>query len=787
MFDFFRTHQLNIMLWLCGACSVMGLLLFITRFLEKKRKWILIAMEALAVLLLWFDRMAYIYSGDPSRTAYIMVRLSNFLVFFLTSAIVFTFNLYLMNLLHNADGVKITSKRLQFVRLVSAMGMLLAVVSVFTGLYYYFDETNIYHRGQGFLIAYIIPVICPIIQFTVIRQYKKAFSKLIYISLVLYIYVPIACGILQIFAYGISIVNMAMVAVSISLYIFTYMDINNAVDHAHEIEIRHMQGEKRKMLRLFDQIAKAFVSAVEKKDDFTKGNSVKVAEYAREIARLSGKDESECDQAYYAALLHDVGLIGIPDSVIKNDSDPTKWDYEAIRQKPVIGKEILSNITEYPFLSLAAHYSHERYNGTGYPQGLKGEEIPEIARIVAVADAFVTMTSKKRYRDARPDFVAREAFVKGAGVEFDPVFSNIMVKIIDEESRGKIHDDITLVEKELKCNEYRDTVSLGIPVNGNITNIRFDCELQKDSPNGFSAPSVILFDSYDRRVHGAEKAIKAYHYHEYGEIWFDNHSITTDARNMKESGTRLDGIEREEGSAYEIVTAKYDDHMKLIMRSPFYEKEVTVSFQDASTSVYIGITGEHCKIKDISIEQTDEAIGPDYIPRISDEVSYIDHLESDIANLQISQTRSASTEGIELNGKLRINFHSMSLPVSSFIWHCPYVVIFSSDDGTVNGDNYHEYALIKFNGENELKDQYAENSFSMKKTEAFPGWESWKDSNKAGVECEVSFERRGNRIFTTTENLGVHIENTTIIHEEPSNVYVALTGDRCALTDIRIR
>ena len=149
--------------------------------------------------------------------------------------------------------------------------------------------------------------------------------------------------------------------------------------------------------------------------------------------------------------------------------------------------------------------------------------------------------------------------------------------------------------------------------------------------------------------------------------------------------------------------------------------------------------------------------------------------------------RSASTEGIELNGRLKINFHTMSLPVSSFIWHCPYIVIFSSEDGKVNGPNYHEYALIKINGENELKDSYAENSFIMKNTESFPGWETWKEKNKEGIECEVSFERRGNRIFTTTDNLGVHIENTTSILEEPEKVYVALTGDRCALTDIRVR
>lgn len=785
MFDFIRNNQLNLMLLLCGASAVMAFLLLITRFLDTKRKWILILMEVVAFFLLWFDRLAYVYSGDASSKAYIMVRVSNCMVFFLTSAVVFSFNLYLNDLFSNIKGKKIIAKRLIAVGISAAIGMVMAVISAFTGLYYYFDEVNRYHRAKGFLIAYLIPVVCPLVQYTVIRQYKKYINRYIYISLVLYIFVPIVCGIIQIFTYGISIVNMAMVAVSVSLYIFTYLDINDEVERVHEIEIRDMQGQQKRMKRVFDQTAKAFVSAVEKKDDFTKGNAVKVAEYARKVAQICGKNEEECEKIYYTALLHDVGMIGVPDSVIKDEEDPDKWDYEAIKQKPVIGKEILSNIVEYPYLSVGAYSSHERYNGTGYPQGLKGNEIPEIARIVAVADAYVTMTTEKRYRAAKPSFVAREAFVKGSGAEFDPVFANAMLKIIDEEARQKSHDDIALVEHSITCNEYRDSVCLGIPVSGAITNISFRCRLSKEER--FSAPSLILFDSYDRRIHTDVKTIKGYHYTEYGEVWFDGNANFTAARKIYIepilSESEITGF----GEDYSITAAKYDDHVRLIMKSPGGEQNVILALQDGSTSVYIGITGEHCEITDITIEQTMEQVDAAYIPRISDEISYIDHMESDIKNIQISQTRSASTEGIELTNKLQINFHSTSLPVASFIWHCPYIVIFSSDNGMVTGENYHEYALIKINGENELADHYAENSFSMKKTKSFPGWDDWKEALKEGVECEVAFERKGNQIRTVTENLGVYIENITTISESFNKVYVALTGDRCALTDIRVK
>ncbi len=784
MYTFLKANQLNIMLILCGACGILAILLLITRFLTRKRKWTLILMELVAFFLLWFDRLAYVYSGNITAKGYVMVRLSNFFVFFLTPGVVLSFNLFIRDYMKNEGKVEKLPRRIGFVGGMAFIAMVLAIVAAVTGLYYSFDANNVYHRGAGFLISYIIPIVSPIIQYTVIRQYRKSFSKLIYTSMILYIFVPISCGIMQIFLYGISLVNMAMVAVSISLYIFTYLDINNTVEHAHEIEMQNLQGEKRRMRRLFDQTAKAFVAAVEKKDDFTKGNAVKEAEYAKKLAKMAGKDEEDCDKAYYTALLHDVGMIGIPDSVIKNDMDPGKFDYEAIRQKPVIGKEILSNITEFPYLSVGANYSHERYNGTGYPEGLSGDEIPEIARVVAVADAYVTMTTPKRYRDAKPDFVAREAFVRGAGAEFDPIYADLMVKIIDEEEKDKIHDDISIVEKELSCKEYKSSVSLGIPVTGVITEITFNCTLMEDSPSGFSAPSVILFDAFDRRVHDDAKAIRAYSYSEYGEIWFDNHSITTAARKIVE--TISDNDDGKPGE-YKIIAAKYDDHVKLIMTCPESKKESIIALIDGSTYVYLGITGEYCEITDIKINQTKEEADASYIPRISEEVSYINHMESDIPNIQINQTRSASSDGIEIDGRLTINFHTMSLPVASFIWHCPYIVIFSSDNGRVRGRNYHEYTLIKINGEVDKVTEYAENNFVMKRKDNFPGWEAWKEASKKGFECEVHLERRGDRIITVSENLGVHIENTTIMNESPQKVYVALTGDRCAITDIRIK
>ncbi len=781
MFQLFKDHQLNIMLLLCGACAVMILLLINTRFLARKRKMVLILMESIAFLLLWFDRQAYLYSGNTSFTGYIMVRVSNFAVFFLTSMVVFGFNLYVEDIITSGDKEAVIPTRLKITKYVSIVGMLLAVISAFTGLYYYFDETNVYHRGNGFLVAYIVPIACPIIQYTVIRGIKDKVSKLIYISLVLYLFVPIACGILQIFTYGISIVNMSMVIVSISLYIFAYLDINDTVEQAHKVEKARFNEERKNMKKIFDQTATAFVTAIEKKDAFSKGHSLKVAEYAKRIAELSGRDERECDMAYYAALLHDVGMIGIPDSVIDRNEAPDEAAREIYKKKPLISKEILSNISEFPFLAKGAYYSHERFDGSGYPEGLKGKSIPEIARIIAVADAYVTQTSAKRYREPHPDFVVRENFVKGAGTIYDPEFAECMLKIIDTE----VSAEEVEIESSLECGEYRKSYTAGIVVEEQYLNIDFDCSPEKYTDKKYNAPSIILFDSFDKRIHTEEVMIEEYRYLEYGELWFNGNSVSTGAKKIKEDYIK-DADEVCEGH-YRIRAGRYEDHVKLEMISPFGKKVVTVALPGGSKALYISLTGENCSLSDINIEYTKDRVLEGDIERIEEEVSYIDRLESDIKNVQIDRTRSAYTEGIQIKDKLRILFHTMSLPGADLVWHCPYIVLYTSEDGKPEGKGYVEYAFIKLNGENDDKVTGAVNRFTMKRGDEFPGWDAWKEKNSVGLECEIFLEKKGKRISLTTKNLGIFIENITEPADESKPVYVALTGDQCALTDIRIR
>ena len=139
-------------------------------------------------------------------------------------------------------------------------------------------------------------------------------------------------------------------------------------------------------------------------------------------------------------LLHDVGKIGVPDSVINKPSKLTDEEFDLIRKHPLIGCGILERIKDKPELAKAARWHHERYGGGGYPDGIAGDAIPEEARIIAVADAYDAMTSRRSYRDVMPQNVVRDELVKGSGKQFDPVFAEIMIKIIDEDSEYTLRE-----------------------------------------------------------------------------------------------------------------------------------------------------------------------------------------------------------------------------------------------------------------------------------------------------------------------------------------------------------
>ena len=153
-----------------------------------------------------------------------------------------------------------------------------------------------------------------------------------------------------------------------------------------------------------------------------------------QIAKRAGLTHQQQEDIYTIGLLHDVGKIGIPDTIINKPSALSDEEYNIIKTHPALGETILKNIKEFPNLVTGARYHHERYDGGGYPDGLSGKDIPVEARIIAVADSYDAMTSRRSYRDALPQEKVRAEIEKGKGTQFDPAFADIMLAMIDEDN-----------------------------------------------------------------------------------------------------------------------------------------------------------------------------------------------------------------------------------------------------------------------------------------------------------------------------------------------------------------
>ncbi|MBR4573475.1 MAG: HD-GYP domain-containing protein [Lachnospiraceae bacterium] len=555
-----------------------------------------------------------------------------------------------------------------------------------------------------------------------------------------------------------------------------------------QIRISRREEQDKSLRRLFEQTATALVNAIDAKDKYTHGHSSRVADYSRKIAEELGKSPRECDDIYYVALLHDVGKIGIPEKIINKEGKLTDEEYSVIKQHSALGAQILQGIREIPFISIGAHFHHERYDGRGYPDGLKGTDIPEYARIISVADAYDAMTSRRSYRAPIPQQEVREEIIKGIGTQFDPVFARTMVHLIDIDTEYDMKEREEIRELDgkdsLTVGEYRDAVSDGILLNPFMTTIYMTVRPNKNDLVHVAVPSLILFDSLDGHYHEDERNRKNLLYFEYGNIWFDGRTQCIGARRMETN--ELDTREELGPSEYRIDAVRKKDHVLIRIISSDRACEVIVALPDNSRYAYVGLTGEHCQFSHVKVRKAEDEISDDFIPRIAEEISYINVPAGDIPNIQVDDYRTYASLGVEVVDGMKLTFHTMSLPTARLVWHTAYINIYTSDDGTVYGPNYKDYMLMRLDGECWEGDEDCEVINNAIRNDDFDGWDAWKEFNHKGFDCEVTFERHDRKIIVRTENFGIILKNTATIKNDNDRIFVALTGDQCAITNIRI-
>jgi len=200
-----------------------------------------------------------------------------------------------------------------------------------------------------------------------------------------------------------------------------------ATQAAVSIENARLYQELRE---LYLSTIKILITALEAKDAYTQGHSKRVAEYALGIAKVMRLSYEECEKLEFSALLHDIGKIGIKDKVLNKKENLTQEEYDIIKQHPLTGAKIMTPLALLADKVSAVKYHHERWDGKGYPEGLKGEDIPLLARIIAVADTFDAMTTNRPYRAAMSLKKAAKEIFEKRGSQFDPLVVKAFMKYL---------------------------------------------------------------------------------------------------------------------------------------------------------------------------------------------------------------------------------------------------------------------------------------------------------------------------------------------------------------------
>ena len=223
---------------------------------------------------------------------------------------------------------------------------------------------------------------------------------------------------------------------------------------------KNEQKYREQLKQQNSDFVKTIVRIIDAKDRYTNGHSQRVANYSREIARRLGKTAEEQSQIYYAGLLHDVGKIRVPKEVINKPGRLNEDEFRQIKIHTVTGYYILKEIYKEGPILHAAKFHHERFDGKGYPMGLSGEGIPEVARIVGVADAYDAMASDRSYRKALPQAAVRREIEMGRSGQFDPVIADVMLDMIDDDRNYTMRQAVSKVKTILAADEQIFTLRM---------------------------------------------------------------------------------------------------------------------------------------------------------------------------------------------------------------------------------------------------------------------------------------------------------------------------------------
>ena len=336
-----------------------------------------------------------------------------------------------------------------FNRVFYGLCFLILAINLFTGIVFSFDSEGSYIHGTLYYFVYAFPFYYIVFSTGVVIFHFKQFVLEQRISIIALSILCMVGPLAQMLFFPDVLLSLFTMPIGVLVCMFTLetpdyqllMKTMRELDDLRQHLQQEVERQAKKSERISLQALKTLAVTIDAKDKYTNGHSVRVAEYAREIVKRSGGSEKEQEEVYYIGLLHDIGKIGVPDEIINKTSKLTDEEFDVIKTHPTIGADILKNLSiDIPGIDIGARWHHEKYAGGGYPEGLKGDQIPKVARIISVADAYDAMTSKRSYRDALPQQYVRNEFVEKTGIQFDPVYGKLMVEMIDEDTEYQMRE-----------------------------------------------------------------------------------------------------------------------------------------------------------------------------------------------------------------------------------------------------------------------------------------------------------------------------------------------------------
>ena len=280
------------------------------------------------------------------------------------------------------------------------------------------------------VFSYILPLLCFLV------LYHK--PRLIGFSFVITIIVNVGSLFYQLGQNSITVSNSKDIEIRFAAIILCYAgayvsaSLYNMIHNDNQKYMLELTEKNQEIQDMAIQTIATIANTIDAKDEYTRGHSKRVAEISVAIAKDLGMSVEDINNLKSIALLHDIGKIGVPDTVLNKPGKLTDDEYELMKQHTVIGADILKDIKMFQGIEVGAKSHHEKYDGTGYPDKIAGEDIPYIARIIAVADAFDAMTSNRVYRKKLElDYVVEE-LKRCSGSQFDPDIVSVLIRMIEE-------------------------------------------------------------------------------------------------------------------------------------------------------------------------------------------------------------------------------------------------------------------------------------------------------------------------------------------------------------------